>query len=498
MKIITLMFLIIGFISGGLLDLKISFFLLFLMFVFVYFKNVRINSYYIFLYILSLIASLIFSNFSQSIDWFYIELLAVLFMISLSEKNDSYMIFFKKTIYVIGLFVFIDMIIGKLFNISFLFTSRNPNYQAFFYVLSIGFLLTDRRFNITYMILFILMWLGCFICASRNGVLAIILISTFEFFRFRFKVSKLVLIIFFLTLVLIVINFNNILKLDDPKAYKRFDFYIISIKAFLNNPFFGWGLGSFENVFEIFKFPYYDGLCYYNHSALHSHSHFLNILVEGGILMVIPMIFIIFLSLRGLFFYPILGISVFFMFDSILYLPFIRIIFFIVIAISFFIKNPNDFNFEIRKIAPVFFMIFLYFPFKDKKYLSHKLYYEAYRDIISSENVFKNAAISEYAYYYSPYNGLLSYFNGIFYRNFKSDRQEYWFKNAIELEPNFRNAKLELCFFYIETKRYNEAKDLFSQIDPNLKCTGNNFYSKIICNFDFDKYFYLKKIFYNY
>ncbi|MCX7905181.1 MAG: O-antigen ligase family protein [Elusimicrobiales bacterium] len=498
MKIITLIFLIIGFISDGLLDFKISFFLSFLMFVFVYFKNVKINSYYIFLYILSLITSLVFSNFPQSIDWFYVELLSILFMISLSDENDSYIVFLKQTIYILSLIVFIDMMINKLFNQSFLFTSKNPNYQAFFYVVSIGFLLDDKRFNLIYIIFFILMWLGCFICASRSGILAIILISVAEFFKFRFKISRLILIMFLLTLILVILNFNNILKLDDPKAYKRIDFYIVSIKAFLNSPFFGWGLGSFENVFEIFKFPYYDGLCYYNHSALHSHSHFLNMLVEGGILMSVPFFIIIFSALKR-FFYLILGIFSFFMFDSILYLPFIRVIFFMVIGISF-TNNKSDFNFEIRKMALIFFFVFLYFPFKGKseEHISNKIYYNAYGEVISSKNIFRKGAVSEYAYYYSPLNAVLSYFNGIFYKSFKADEQEYWFKNSIELEPNFRDAKLELCFFYIETKRYNEAKNLFSQIDSNLKCTANNFYSEIICNFDLNKYFYLKKIFYNY
>jgi len=78
-------------------------------------------------------------------------------------------------------------------------------------------------------------------------------------------------------------QFGWILKLDDPYSLERLKIWGTALDAIAASPFFGAGPGLFERAFEVFKFPFYNGISYYGHSTPHAHSELLNIAAEAGI-----------------------------------------------------------------------------------------------------------------------------------------------------------------------------------------------------------------------
>jgi O-antigen ligase len=73
-----------------------------------------------------------------------------------------------------------------------------------------------------------------------------------------------------------------LLKLHDPRAFARPHLWASALRAAAASPLLGWGPGSFGGVFELFKFPFFDGVSYYGHSTLHAHGEFFNLAAEGG------------------------------------------------------------------------------------------------------------------------------------------------------------------------------------------------------------------------
>jgi O-antigen ligase len=74
-----------------------------------------------------------------------------------------------------------------------------------------------------------------------------------------------------------------ILKLDSPFSLERFKIWRAALDAIAGSPLFGYGPGLFERAFEVFKFPFYNGVSYYGHTTLHAHSELLNLAAEAGI-----------------------------------------------------------------------------------------------------------------------------------------------------------------------------------------------------------------------
>ncbi|MCX5784329.1 MAG: O-antigen ligase family protein [Elusimicrobia bacterium] len=72
-------------------------------------------------------------------------------------------------------------------------------------------------------------------------------------------------------------------KAEDPRAYARVWIWGSALEAALARPFFGFGPGLFERAFELFKFPYFNGISYYGHSTIHAHSEVLNLAAEAGL-----------------------------------------------------------------------------------------------------------------------------------------------------------------------------------------------------------------------
>ena len=75
---------------------------------------------------------------------------------------------------------------------------------------------------------------------------------------------------------------EGLLKFSDPRAFARPQIWASAFHAAAASPLFGWGPGLFGEVFEIFKFPYFDGVSFYGHSTLHAHSEVLNLAAEAG------------------------------------------------------------------------------------------------------------------------------------------------------------------------------------------------------------------------
>ncbi|MBI4802594.1 MAG: O-antigen ligase family protein [Elusimicrobia bacterium] len=73
------------------------------------------------------------------------------------------------------------------------------------------------------------------------------------------------------------------LKLKDPRSLERLSIWKTAFEAIAAQPGFGFGLGLFEQIFEAFKFPFYNGISYYGHSTLHAHSELLNLSAEAGL-----------------------------------------------------------------------------------------------------------------------------------------------------------------------------------------------------------------------
>lgn len=75
---------------------------------------------------------------------------------------------------------------------------------------------------------------------------------------------------------------EGLLKFYDPRAFARPRLWGAALEAAAASPLLGWGPGLFEKVFELFKFPYFDGATYYGHSTLHAHGELFNLAAEAG------------------------------------------------------------------------------------------------------------------------------------------------------------------------------------------------------------------------
>mgnify|MGYP001615528990 CR=1 FL=1 len=73
------------------------------------------------------------------------------------------------------------------------------------------------------------------------------------------------------------------LKLGDPYSLERLRIWGTALDAIAASPVFGAGPGLFERAFEIFKFPFYNGISFYGHATPHAHSELLNLAAEAGI-----------------------------------------------------------------------------------------------------------------------------------------------------------------------------------------------------------------------
>ncbi len=74
----------------------------------------------------------------------------------------------------------------------------------------------------------------------------------------------------------------DLLKLGDPRAYARPRLWGAALRAASSAPLLGLGPGRFGAAFELFKFPYFDGISYYGHSTPGAHGVLFDLAAEAG------------------------------------------------------------------------------------------------------------------------------------------------------------------------------------------------------------------------
>lgn len=484
-------FLVFFFISGLLLHgflNKYIYLACFTIAVFIYLilLDVRIKSKIILFYFLCVFLSWSLSWYNPNPYHLFSEILAILITVYIMNKKD--LVFIENLFYIVSLFVFLNHILSRYLNLPLFFTSRNQNYEAFFYIIAFSFLLNKRQSFIT---LFFLLLIASvvFLIGSRIGVFSIMLLIVLRICYVKDKLNYFFIAMLFSLLLLILANYGDILKLSDPKAYKRVDMYLSSIKSFFKSPFIGWGLGSYEYVFEIFKFPYYDGFSFYNHSSIHAHSHLLNILVEGGMLFGFATFFLLYDAVRNSLGYTIFGILPFFFFDGILVNPFIKGIFFLLVGLNL---KDDETNLKIRKGISFLMMLFLslIYSIADKDL---KIHHNSYNDILKGDNIFRIKAVSEYSYFNNPHNVVFLYLS-----SYLDDNRIDVLKKIISFEPNFTQAHIELCDLYLKLNKKRDFVECLKSIKFNSNCLIDDEYSAFLCKYDKEKYNSLKKTLNNY
>lgn len=75
---------------------------------------------------------------------------------------------------------------------------------------------------------------------------------------------------------------EEVLKLSDPRAFARPLMWGTALQGAAASPLLGWGPGSFEQIFEFFKFPHFDGVARYWHTTRHAHGELFNLAAEAG------------------------------------------------------------------------------------------------------------------------------------------------------------------------------------------------------------------------
>jgi O-antigen ligase len=126
---------------------------------------------------------------------------------------------------------------------------------------------------------------GILLSNSRGGLLAA-LIAVFYLFCLKKDWRAALYLtagLLFVTILIPKEQFGWILKLDSDFSLERLKIWRAALGAISGSPLFGYGPGLFERVFEVFKFPFYNGVSYYGHFTPHAHSELLNLAAEAGI-----------------------------------------------------------------------------------------------------------------------------------------------------------------------------------------------------------------------
>ncbi len=167
---------------------------------------------------------------------------------------------------------------------------RNPNYSAAFCAAAFPAAALrasgdgDRRGKAAAFLVLLLSGAGVIVSGSRGAALAA-LVSAFAGLglagRWRWF-AGLAVAAAAAAALLPRETLSGFLKLSDPRAFARAGIWRSGLEAAWTSPLLGWGPGSFPRVFELFKFPYFDGFAYFDHSTLHAHSELVNLAAEGG------------------------------------------------------------------------------------------------------------------------------------------------------------------------------------------------------------------------
>ncbi len=166
----------------------------------------------------------------------------------------------------------------------------NPNYSAAFCAAAFPAALLaasgdgGRRSRALYAGLALLLAGGVAASGSRGAALAAFLAAAagLAYCRRWRALAALTAAALAAAAFLPAVSMENLLKLRDPRAFQRPALWGAALKAASASPLLGWGPGLYGRAFELFKFPFFDGISYYGHGTLHAHSEPLNLAAEAG------------------------------------------------------------------------------------------------------------------------------------------------------------------------------------------------------------------------
>ena len=169
------------------------------------------------------------------------------------------------------------------------FIGENPNYSALFTAAAFPAALlaageAQGRRRLVYALLVPVLAAGLALSGSR-GALAAALLSAAAGLAVSGRTRALAALLLAAAgaaALLPAASLEGLLKVSDPRAFARPLLWGAALKAAAASPLLGWGPGLFEKVFELFKFPYFDGVAYYGHTTLHAHGELFNLAAEAG------------------------------------------------------------------------------------------------------------------------------------------------------------------------------------------------------------------------
>ncbi|HNW43322.1 MAG TPA: O-antigen ligase family protein [Elusimicrobiales bacterium] len=165
----------------------------------------------------------------------------------------------------------------------------NPNYTAAFAAASFPAALLyaggeQKQLRLPAAALALLLAAGLLAAGSRGALLAAVVSAAAALALARR--GRTLAVLGFAALAAFVLLpgsfWSAVLKFGDARAFERPQLWAAALKAASQHPFFGAGPGLFERAFEFVKFPFFDGISYYGHSTAHAHSELLNLAAEAG------------------------------------------------------------------------------------------------------------------------------------------------------------------------------------------------------------------------
>ncbi len=169
------------------------------------------------------------------------------------------------------------------------FIGANPNYSAAFAAAAFPVALTRAadaagRRRAAFVLLCVILAVGLY-CSGSRGALAAAFLSAaagLAAYGRRRTLAMLFLAAAGAAALLPAASLEGLLKFHDPRAFARPLIWGTALRAAAASPLLGWGPGLFDRVFELFKFPYFDGVSFYGHNTLHAHGELFNLAAEAG------------------------------------------------------------------------------------------------------------------------------------------------------------------------------------------------------------------------
>jgi len=175
----------------------------------------------------------------------------------------------------------------------------NPNIASFYGIILYPIMLAmamrhrNQLLGYVYFLIAGLAVLGVLFTFSRSGLVAITIVSIYLLYNFRLNIKVLIVSgLIFIGVYFLISNTHyfteNILRAilgQDPSSLARIAVIRTSWKSFLESPILGAGIGNFSLRMEKFY-----GEFRYLHFGISAHNDWVNVLVETGILGVIPFV----------------------------------------------------------------------------------------------------------------------------------------------------------------------------------------------------------------